>query len=246
MPKQVRAAACAGVARLPAQLIELYPVLQQRLAIRRITAVHGRYVGGFEGVGQQAHRNTRIGTPCEVDQPRLARYEVSRNHDQLMADPRQLWRQLGGQQQSGVGVGLGQYLARCVPQRLVPGPDQLAAPDVHAGLGLVSAQAVIQRVVLLTGLSQGGFKAPAGDGEVDLGGFVRDEVIDRLAQGAVPVLVEAVTQLLGHRPDAEHVDVGEIQVGFGVEILVAQVAPANDGHAVIGQPQLVMHAPVLQ
>src|SRR5690606_17314775 len=61
----------------------------------------------------------------------------------------------------------------------------------------------------------------------------------------VPVLVEAVPELFGHRPDAEQVDVGEVQVGFGVEVLVAQVATADDGHAVVHQEQLVVHAPVL-
>ena len=52
-------------------------------------------------------------------------------------------------------------------------------------------------------------------------------------------------QLFGDRADAEHVDVGEIQVGLGIEILVPQIAPADDGHAVVRQPQLVVHAPVL-
>jgi hypothetical protein len=57
---------------------------------------------------------------------------------------------------------------------------------------------------------------------------------------------KAVAQLLGHRPDAEHVDIGEVQVGLGIEILIPQVAPADDRHAVVRQPQLVVHAPVLQ
>ncbi|MNI28993.1 hypothetical protein D3C73_827980 [compost metagenome] len=77
-------------------------------------------------------------------------------------------------------------------------------------------------------------------------GLAGQEFVDRLAQRAVPVLVETVAELLGDRADAEHVDVGKVEVGFGVEILVAQVAPADDGRAVVGQPQLVVHAPVLQ
>lgn len=55
-----------------------------------------------------------------------------------------------------------------------------------------------------------------------------------------------MAQLLSHRPDAEHVDIGEIQVGFGVEIFIPQVAPAHDRDAVVCQPEFVMHAPVLQ
>ncbi|MCY1444585.1 hypothetical protein D9M71_610650 [compost metagenome] len=54
-----------------------------------------------------------------------------------------------------------------------------------------------------------------------------------------------MAQLLGDGADTEYVDIGEIQVRLGIEILVPQIAPTNDGHAVIGQPQLVVHAPVL-
>ncbi|MNF92902.1 hypothetical protein D3C84_755610 [compost metagenome] len=54
-----------------------------------------------------------------------------------------------------------------------------------------------------------------------------------------------MSELLGNRTDAQYVDVGEIQVGLGIEILIPQVASADDGHAVVGQPQLVVHAPML-
>ncbi len=54
-----------------------------------------------------------------------------------------------------------------------------------------------------------------------------------------------MTKLFGHRADAQQVDVGEVEVGFGIEILIAQVAPADDGHAVVHQEQLVVHAPML-
>ena len=73
----------------------------------------------------------------------------------------------------------------------------------------------------------------------------RGKIANRLAQGAVPVLVEAVPQLFCHRADAEQVDIGEIQLRLGIEIFIAQIAPADDRHAVIGQPELVVHAPVL-
>ena len=52
-------------------------------------------------------------------------------------------------------------------------------------------------------------------------------------------------ELFSDRPDAQQINVGEVQVGLGVEVLIAQIAPAHNGHAVIGQPQLVVHAPVL-
>ncbi|MNZ84356.1 hypothetical protein D3C78_1031090 [compost metagenome] len=53
-------------------------------------------------------------------------------------------------------------------------------------------------------------------------------------------------KLFGDRSDAQQVDVGEIQVGLGIEVLVTQVAATDDGGAVVCQPQLVVHASVLQ
>ncbi|MNF86076.1 hypothetical protein D3C84_684990 [compost metagenome] len=101
-------------------------------------------------------------------------------------------------------------------------------------------------MILFARLFQRFFQARAGVLQVLLRRSARQEFIDRLAQRTVPILVEAVAQLLGDRADAEHVDVGEIQVGLGIEILVPQVTAANDGGAVVRQPQLVVHAPVLQ
>ena len=101
-------------------------------------------------------------------------------------------------------------------------------------------------MILLAGFFQRFFQARAGVLQVLGGRFAGEKFIDRLAQRAVPVLIETVPELLGHRPHAEHVDVGEIQVRLGIEILVAQIAPADDGRAVVRQPQFVMHAPVLQ
>lgn len=51
--------------------------------------------------------------------------------------------------------------------------------------------------------------------------------------------------LVGDGADAEQVEVGEVHLRLGVEILVAEVASAYDGRRAVGQPQLVVHAPVL-
>ncbi|MNG36599.1 hypothetical protein D3C84_1236790 [compost metagenome] len=59
--------------------------------------MYGRYVGGFKGVGQHAHRHPGIGPAGEVNHSRLAGHEVRRNHDQLFADTRKFGRQLRGQ-----------------------------------------------------------------------------------------------------------------------------------------------------
>ena len=239
-------AAAATVPRLAAQFVQFYAMLQQRLAIRRIPAMHRWDIRGLQRVGQQAYRNPGIGTPGQVHEPRLARYEIGRNHDQFFADPRKLWRQLRGQEQLRVWLAFGQHLARRIPQRLIPCPYQLFAPDVHARVGLERHQLLIQRVVLLSGFLQRLFEAHAGVLQIPGRRFAAEELLDGFAQRAVPVLIETVPELLGHRPHAEHVDVSEIQIRLGIEVLVAQIASADDGHAVIRQPQLVVHPPVLQ
>ena len=85
----------------------------------------------------------------------------------------------------------------------------------------------------------------AGLGKILDVGRPIEEVVNRLAQGAVPVLVEAMAELLGHRPYAEHVDIGEVQVRLGIEVFVAQIASADDGHCAVCQPQFVVHASML-
>ncbi|MNC15862.1 hypothetical protein D3C75_636950 [compost metagenome] len=106
-------------------------------------------------------------------------------------------------------------------------------------------QVFVERVILLAGFRQGLFQSGAGVFQVVEGGFARQEFVDRLAQGAVPVLVETVPELLGNRADTEQVDVSEIHVGLGIVILIPQISPADDGHAAVRQPQLVMHASML-
>ena len=76
-------------------------------------------------------------------------------------------------------------------------------------------------------------------------GLAGDQLIDRRAQGAVPVLIETVAELFSDRSDTQQVDVGEVELGLRVEVLVTQVAPADDGGAAVRQPQLVVHATVL-
>ena len=191
------------------------------------------------------HRHAGVGASGQVHQPRWPGHEIGRDHHQLFADALEFRRQLGRQQQLRVGLAVGQHLARRIPQRLVPGPDQFFAPDIQARLRGECHQLLIERVVLFARFLQGFFQSGAGVLQILGSRFAGDKLIDRLAQGAVPVLVETVPQLLGDRADTEHVDVGEVQVGLGIEILVPQVAPADNRHAVVRQPQLVVHASVL-
>ena len=46
-----------------------------------------------------------------------------------------------------------------------------------------------------------------------------------------------------HLP-GEQVEIGKIAIAVRLEVLVAQVAAAGDGNRAVGNPQLVVHAPV--
>jgi len=71
-------------------------------------------------------------------------------------------------------------------------------------------------------------------------------MLDRHAQLVVPVAVETLAELLGDRTGAKQINVGEVHRLVGLEVLVAEVASADDGQAAIDQHQLVVHAPMLQ
>jgi len=140
---------------------------------------------------------------------------------------------------------LGQYLARGIPQCLTPGPDQFFTPGIQLRAGFIRRQLLVQRFITLLRQFERRLERLTRPGQLPPGQARRDKITNGLAQGAVPVLIEAVSQLLRHRPHAEQVDVSEIQVRLGIEILITQITPADNCHAVIGHPQLVVHTPVL-
>ncbi len=222
----------------------MHAVLQQRAAIRRIAAVHGRYVGGLQRIGQQADVDPGVCLAGQEHQPRLRRHEVGRDQNQLVLYAFELGQQLRGQQQMRVGFPSGQNLAGGVPHDFAGRPDHLASPDAQLGVRLVAHKPVIQRWVCLSRFDQLGIQALACLAEI-LASETAIELADRPTQRAVPVLIKAVPQLPSHGAGTEQVDVGEIQVGLGIEILIAHIAPANDAHGVIGEPQLVVHASML-
>ncbi|MNP29241.1 hypothetical protein D3C76_1222560 [compost metagenome] len=126
----------------------MHAVLEQCLAIGGVAAVHRRYIGGFQRVGQQLHRYAFVGMAGQVEQAGLAGHEVGRDQDQFVLDIVQVGRQLLSHQQLRVGLIAGQDLARRVPERLVMGPDQLVAPHIQARPGLVGHQPVIECLAL--------------------------------------------------------------------------------------------------
>ncbi|MNZ81412.1 hypothetical protein D3C78_1000760 [compost metagenome] len=165
---------------------------------------------------------------------RLLGDEIGRNQDQLLVDAVELRPKLCRHQQRAGRFVVGQYFARGIPHRLAMRPDQLLAPVRELRLRPVGHEMVIQCLVFDSCALQRLFQALAALEQVLGCWLVKHKVTDRLAQGAIPVLIEAVAQLLGDRADAQQVHVSEVEVGLGVEILIPQVASADDGRAVVG------------
>ena len=61
---------------------------------------------------------------------------------------------------------------------------------------------------------------------------------------ALPELFEAHGQLLHRGPGSEYVVIGELPLGVDLEILVADVAAADEGDRTVGNEQLVVHAEI--
>src|SRR5690554_2179032 len=68
---------------------------------------------------------------------------------------------------------------------------------------------------------------------------------NRLSQTMIPVEMKTLRQLIHHRAQCEEVKIGKVARLIGAVILVTKIAPANNGQGAIGDPQLVVHAPVL-
>ena len=76
------------------------------------------------------------------------------------------------------------------------------------------------------------------------GGRGRHQRADRPGVPAVPVLVEGRGDFRHDRSDRHDVDVGEREVRVCLEVLVADVASADDGHLVVHGEALAVHAVV--
>src|SRR5690606_35898689 len=72
-----------------------------------------------------------------------------------------------------------------------------------------------------------------------------EKLPDGHAQRMVPVLVETVGQLFGDRAGAEQIEIGEVEPLVDLEILIAQIASADNRQAAVGHYQLVVHASML-
>ena len=73
-------------------------MLKQRHPIGRVAGMHGGHVGGFQGVGQQAHADAAVGLAGEVVETVLGRNEIRRDQDQFLLHALEQARQVRTEQ----------------------------------------------------------------------------------------------------------------------------------------------------
>ncbi|MNZ49768.1 hypothetical protein D3C78_675440 [compost metagenome] len=220
-------------------------MLQQGHPVGGVAGVHGGYIDGLQRVGQQAHADPLAGALRQVVETAVGRHEIGGNQDQLAGDRLEQRHQLGSQLLLRLLVALVQHLQGRIPDRFGAGPGQRVQPVLQMRLVVLLGQTGDELRLADLFQVEPGLQIPAEVRQLARIGFAPEVVFYRPADGAVPVLVEALPQLPGDRPDAEQVEVAEVHLGLGVEVLVAKIASADDGQAVVRQPQLVVHAPVL-
>ena len=59
--------------------------------------------------------------------------------------------------------------------------------------------------------------------------------------GGIPEIVEDLGGVAHHRPDRRDIEVTEVGVGGHVEVVIADVAPAQNGQGVVGDHHLIVH-----
>ncbi len=151
-----------------------------------------------------------------------------------------------GQQQRCRRYAFGKQFFRRVPHRPARCPDQFVQPLLQLRALLVLHQALVLLAVFLFGLLQIVAQLLARRVQLTRFRLPPEKMLDRHAQLVVPVAVETLAELLGDRTGAKQINVGEVHRLVGLEVLVAEVASADDGQAAIDQHQLVVHAPMLQ
>ena len=103
--------------------------------------------------------------------------------------------------------------------------------------GVVQGLHVVRRGVLAGGVGE-----RAAELLQSAGGCGRHQRADRPRVAAVPVLVERPGNFRHDRSDRHDVDVGEREVRIRLEVLVPDVAAADDGHLIVDGEALAVHA----
>ena len=229
------------LAELPAQLVQLDAVLQQRHAVARIADVHRRRIGAGEGVGQHAQRDAVRVQLAHHGHAARTGHEVGRDHDHLAAGPAGQADQVVGQRLLGAGrrVAAGRGvadLARGVDQQAHRRPlERRQAAGLEVGGPGVADQVVAHLL---------------GHRRIERRGARRrrdpraGERLHRVGERVVPVAVERGRQRAHHRAGSQHIEVDEVARRAAQEVGVAEVAAAGDRDRVVGHQHLAVHAAV--
>ena len=201
--------------------------------------MHRPDVGGRERIGQHADPDPRCSERSQLRNTCRGRHEV-RRHD-VQARPRQPEPcvHLGHDRRTrhGIAVQLRRRVADEMHRRPFPGATIVERspprqPGTHASFERHREPAA------LDALEQGREREAAG--------FVRrgQHAVDRISRRARPVTIEIGRDLLDHRADHGDVEVREQSLLGRAEVLVADVATAQDGDAVVGDQRLAVHPAV--
>ena len=217
---------------------QVHAAVQQSSAVALVTAVHGRHIVRGQRVGDHADPGAGMRQRHQRGGATLAGHEVGRDQQhlavhagQMGGQPRlpasrcgrrpRLQRRIGSNarcwRSSAPAFMVGQSLRRG------RGGDPLQV-DLRSG----SADSSVSRATSLCRC-------------LGVCGFKR---LDRHRRAGVPERVEDGAGVGHRRAEQQHVQVAEVHAAAGVEVFVADVAPADHRQPAVDDPRLVVHAMV--
>ena len=203
---------------------------QQAAAVAGVAGMDGGNVGGAQRVGEHGNGNAAPRKAVEQFQPAAAGHEVGA--DQIHFALGRLHRLLDFVGDIDADAAVKRFVGVVAHQTGV-GADVVHPPGIDG----LAQRAVGQR------LQKGALGGIGGGGN----GFrmrVGDDALEGIGRIAVPVAVEILRDFAHHRPGQQHVGIGKGGVGMAAEVGIADVAPADDRHLVVGGERFVVHAPV--
>ena len=168
------------------------------------------------------------------------RHEVGREQDEVLHDPGAEGR-LDLREQRRIGRHLAQSLGRMVDDQVRPHPLQIevSGQQIPDERRVPRGGDVALRRLLLHHF--GAQRRQPPEFGLGRGGQERRDRITRFTR---PVLVEGLRHLADHGTRGKHVQVDELEALVGREILVADVAAADDRRRAVDGQRLVVHPPV--
>ncbi|RZM19943.1 MAG: hypothetical protein EOP67_56155, partial [Sphingomonas sp.] len=220
-------------------LVKAHACPQQPLSVRNIAGMHDADVGCLPSVGQHRHVDLAPGIFLERRRARIGRYEIGRHDlEPPLGRAERLPQRL---RQRLVLVGGPQRLLRRIADQDRARPDEVerAARHRRDDRPLRDRREVVDRVARP-------FRRTCLCSEVVQTADLRrgQDEGRRVGGRGVPIGIEGTRRSRHHRPHAQHIQVGEIVGVAGAEILVADVAPADDRRRAVRGEALVVHASV--